>query len=108
MLFNGHCLNLVLVDSLGNKNLVVFDFFGCVQLIYSFIEGSPVTHAVFEKIVIETNSRLKTLSKTIWACRAEAVRAVEKNFSSVIQCLEEISKNTNYSEVRAKANGLIY
>lgn len=42
-----HCLNLALVDSLGNKNRVVFDFFGCVQLIYSFIEGSPVRHAVF-------------------------------------------------------------
>lgn len=106
----GHCLNLVLVDSLGNKNRVVFDFFGCVQLIYSFIEGSPVRHAVFEKIVNETNSRLKTLktlSTTRWACRAEAVTAVEKNFSSVIQCLEEISENTKYSEVRAKANGLI-
>lgn len=64
-----------------------------------------------KKIVSETSSRLKTLktlSTTRWACRAEAVTAVEKNFSSVIQTLEEISKNTKYSEVRTKANGLIY
>jgi len=50
-----------------------------------------------KKIVNETNSRLKTLktlSTTRWVCRAEAVTAIEKNFSSVIQCLEEISENT--------------
>ncbi|XP_008178812.1 zinc finger MYM-type protein 1-like [Acyrthosiphon pisum] len=107
----GHCLNLTLVDSLGNKNRIIFDFFGCVQLIYSFIEGSPTRHAVFEKIVQETNSKLKilkTLSTTRWACRAEAVTAVENNYSSVIQCLQEIANSTKYSEVRAKANGILY
>jgi len=67
----GHCLNLTLVNSLGNKNRVIFDFFGCVQLIYSFIEGCPTRHAVFEKIVQETNSKLKILkthSTTRWVC----------------------------------------
>jgi len=31
-----HCLNLVLIDSIGHKNRVLFDFFGTVQLIYAF------------------------------------------------------------------------
>jgi len=64
-----------------------------------------------KKIVQETNSKLKTLktlSTTRWACRAEAVTAVENNYSSVIQCLQEIANNTKYSEVRAKANGILY
>ncbi|KAF0757116.1 zinc finger MYM-type protein 6-like, partial [Aphis craccivora] len=107
----GHCLNLVLVDCLGNKNRVIFDFFGCVQLIYSFIEGSPSRHAVLERIVQETNIKLKTLkslSTTRWACRSEAVSAIEKNYDSLLQCLKEISKTTTQPDVRAKSNGIIY
>jgi len=94
----GHYLNLELVDSLGNKNWVVFVFFGCVLLIDSFIERNPVRHAVFEKIVNETNSRLKTfktLSTTRWACRAVAVIAVEKNFLLLFSVLKKFLKTLN-------------
>lgn len=36
-----HCLSLTLVDSLENKNCIVFDFFGYIQLMQnSFVEGS--------------------------------------------------------------------
>lgn len=104
-------MNLVLVDCLGIKNRVIFDFFGCVQLIYSFIEGSPSKHAVLERIVQETNIKLKTLkslSNTRWACRSEAVSAVEKNYNSLFQCLKEISKTTTQPDARLKANGIIY
>lgn len=37
---HAHCLNLVLVDSIARKNRIVFDFFGTIQFLYSFIEGS--------------------------------------------------------------------
>jgi len=50
-----HCLNLVLVDSVGRKNRVVFDFFGTVQLIFAFIESSCVRHAILEKIAKQIN-----------------------------------------------------
>ncbi|CAI6359549.1 unnamed protein product [Macrosiphum euphorbiae] len=46
----GHCLNLILVDSVGCKNRIAFDFFGTIQLVYNFIEGSSSRHAIFEKI----------------------------------------------------------
>lgn len=45
-----HWLNLVLVDSIDRKNRVVFDFFGTIQLIFAFIEGSCVRHAVLENV----------------------------------------------------------
>jgi len=107
----GHCLNLVLVDSLGHKNRVVFDFFGCVQMIFSFVEGSPIRHSVLEKISQQTNNKLKTLkslSTTRWACRSEAIEAVDHNYDSLIQCLSEIYKTTKLADVRLKANGLIH
>lgn len=107
----GHCLNLVLVNCVGNKNRVIFDFFGCVQLVYSFIEGSPSRHAVLESIVQETNIKLKTLkslSTTRWACRSEAVSAIEKNYDSLLKCLKEISKTTTQPDVRVKAKGIRY
>jgi len=52
-----HCLNLSLIDSIcdkssnknPNQNRVLFDFLGTVQFVYSFIEGSPMRHAIFEK-----------------------------------------------------------
>lgn len=35
-----HFLNLVLVDFIGKKNVVVLDFFGTVQLIFVFIKSN--------------------------------------------------------------------
>jgi len=39
-----HCLNLILVDSVGRENRITFDFFGNIRLIYSFIEGICTRH----------------------------------------------------------------
>lgn len=105
-----HCLNLVLVDSIGRKNVVLFDFFGTVQLIYSFLEGSCTRHAVLEKFATKINIKLcslKSLSTTRWACRHEAVSAVKSNYSALILALEEIYKETTVSEARAKARGIL-
>lgn len=56
----GHCLNLVLVDSLSHKNRVLFDFFGCIQMLFNFIEGSPIRHSTLKNISEKTNNKLKT------------------------------------------------
>ena len=32
-----------------------------VQMIFSFVEGSPIRHSVLEKISQQTNNKLKTL-----------------------------------------------
>uniref|UniRef100_A0A2S2NXT3 Zinc finger MYM-type protein 1 n=1 Tax=Schizaphis graminum TaxID=13262 RepID=A0A2S2NXT3_SCHGA len=106
----GHCLNLVLVDSIGKDNRVTFDFFGYIQLIYTFVEGSCMRHAVFEKIVNTTNVKLKTLksiSTTRWACRSEAVSAIKANYSSLLIAIDEITDSTNQADVRAKGLGIL-
>lgn len=66
-IFYVHCLNLVLVDLIGRKNAVLFDFFGTVQLIYSLLEGSCIRNAVLEKFATKINIKLcslKSLSTT--------------------------------------------
>ncbi|KAL5246124.1 hypothetical protein ACI65C_013532 [Semiaphis heraclei] len=107
----GHCLNLILVNSVGYKNRIAFDFFGTIQLVYNFIEGSCSRHAIFEQIVNSTNVKLKTLkslSNTRWACRSEAVSAVKINYSSLLVATEEIIDSTKQSEVRVKGLGIIF
>lgn len=88
-----HCLNLVLVDSIGRKNRVVFDFFGTIQLIYAFIEGSCIRHAILEKVARQINIKLvtlKSISTTRWACRSEAITAIKSNYSVLIIAIQEI------------------
>ncbi|XP_060846280.1 zinc finger MYM-type protein 1-like [Rhopalosiphum padi] len=107
----GHCLNLVLVDSIGRHNIVTFDFFGNIQLIYNFIEGSCTRHAVLEKIANFTNTKLKTLksiSTARWACRSEAISAIKENYPSILAAIEEIVDNTKQSDVRAKGKGILH
>ncbi|XP_060854976.1 zinc finger MYM-type protein 1-like [Metopolophium dirhodum] len=89
----GHCLNLVLVDSIGKEN------------------RSCVRHAKLEKISTSMNIKLKTLktlSTTRWACRSEAIEAIKHNYEAILKALEEISDSTNLPDVRAKTKGLIY
>ncbi|CAH2315264.1 zinc finger MYM-type 1-like [Pelobates cultripes] len=107
-----HCLNLVLVDACtsSRQNRTVFDFFGIIQTLYAFMEGSPVRHAVMEKISQEVGTQLKTLkslSNTRWACRAEAVAAVKENFSVILQALNEIIESSRLADAKIKARGLI-
>jgi hypothetical protein len=107
----GHCLNLVFVDSVGRQNRITVDFFGNIQLIYNFIEGSCVKHAVLEKIANTINLKLKTLksiSTTRWACRYEAVSAMKENYSALLIAFKEISKSTRQADVRAKGLGIIH
>jgi len=106
----GHCLNLILVDSVGRDNKVTFNFFGNIQVIYSFVEGSCTRHAVLEKIASTINIKLKTLksvSTTRWACRAEAVSAIKKNYAALLIAIAEICDNTRQADVSVKGFGII-
>lgn len=107
---HAHCLNLVLVDSIGRKNRIVFDFFGTIQFLYSFIEGSCIRHATLEKVAKEINLTLKTLksiSTTRWACRFEAVAAVKNNYLAIISAIQNICDTTKIPDVRSKSRGLL-
>lgn len=115
-----HCLNLSLIDSICassnskrdvKKDRTVFNFLGTVQFVYSFIEGSPMRHAVFEKISKENGGSVQTLkscSTTRWACRAEAVSAIKNNYLVLLRTLKEIISNCSVPEMRAKGQGLLY
>ncbi|KAF0748271.1 zinc finger MYM-type protein 1-like [Aphis craccivora] len=105
-----HCLNLVLIDSIGHKNRVLLDFFGTVQLIYAFLEGSSTQHAVLEKVAKEVNTELvtlKSLSTTRWTCRYEAVAAIKLNYTALVKTLENIYEDTKLPDIRAKTKGII-
>lgn len=105
-----HCLNPMLVDSIGPRNKIAFNFFGIIQLIYSFFEGSCIRHAVLEKVSRDTNSilvTLKSLSTTRWACRSESIATIKSNYSILLQAMEEIKNSTRNPEIKAKAKGLI-
>ncbi|KAL4113589.1 hypothetical protein QTP88_017193 [Uroleucon formosanum] len=108
-----HCLNLSLIDSItsntSNKNQVVFNFLGSVQFLYSFIEGSPTRHAIFENIAKEHGSNLQTLkscSTTRWACRSKAVNAIKHNYRALLKALDEITKKSLLPDVKMKGLGL--
>ncbi|XP_050064153.1 zinc finger MYM-type protein 1-like, partial [Aphis gossypii] len=92
------------------KNRVVFDFFGTIHLIYAFIEGSCIRHAILEKVARQINIKLvtlKSISTTRWACRSEAITAIKSNYSVLIIAIQEIYDSTKLPDVRAKAHGLI-
>ena len=64
-----HCTNLILVEA-NSRN-----FWGLLQNLYTFLEGSPHQHAKLEKIIKQVNSKpcmksIKKLSDTRWACRS--------------------------------------
>jgi hypothetical protein len=88
---------------LGETIELHLTFFGYIQLIYNFVEGSCVHHAVFEKIINSTNAKLKTLksvSTTRWACHSEALSAVKANYSSLLIAINEITNSTSQSDIR--------
>lgn len=107
-----HCLNLVLVDAVTCKkdNTTAIDFFGVIQCLYAFIEGSPSRHAIFEKVVARCGSQLKTLktlSTTRWAARAEAVTAISEQLDEIVQTLREIVATTNSPDVKLKGKSIL-
>ncbi|KAL4141580.1 hypothetical protein QTP88_004197 [Uroleucon formosanum] len=111
-----HCLNLVLIDSICENsstpnNRLIFNFLGTIQFIYNFIEGSPMRHAILQKVALEAGSHLKSLkscSITRWACRSEAVSAVKSNYSILIVAIDEIYKNYTIPCMKAKGIGLLH
>ncbi|KAL4118930.1 hypothetical protein QTP88_011808 [Uroleucon formosanum] len=111
-----HCLNLVLIDSICENsstpnNRLIFNFLGTIQFIYNFIEGSPMRHAILQKVALEAGSHLKSLkscSITHWACRSEAVSAVKNNYSILIVAIDEICKNCTVPCMKTKGIGLFH
>lgn len=99
------------MHSLGHKNRVVFYVFGCIKMIFNFIEVSPTQHSTLEKISEQTNTKLKKLKSLLTirrACKSESVEAVNQNYYSLLQCLLEMCKTTELPNVRFKENRLLH
>ncbi|EDS44505.1 conserved hypothetical protein [Culex quinquefasciatus] len=91
----------------GGRKMESFSIF---SFLYSFIEGSPTRHAVFERVVVRGGDRLKalkTLSTTRWAARSEAVSAVREQFESIVKATEEVIDTSSAPNVKAKGKGLL-
>ena len=110
----GHCfahsLNLCLKD-VGKKLMCIRDALETVQEISDLIGYSPERlHFFFSKLsqISENHSvvTLKPLSQTRWTARTVAIEAVLKDYSVLMDTLEEISQTT-HDEYGSKAAGLM-
>jgi len=114
-----HRLNLVIVDTCS-KNTVIRNFFGVVQSLYAFIEGSTKRHAVFkeiqEQLISESENdeesksdsaagggskTLHSLSTTRWSTRFDNCKALEDNLLGVVKTLDTIIQDSSYDRKTA-------
>jgi Mor family transcriptional regulator len=110
-----HNLNRALVNaSCDTTQSDVRNFFGIVELIYTFVEGSATRHAYFlsqQKLHCpdQTVLHLIGLSDTRWNCRASSLRRLsqEKVFRAVLDTIEHVSETTTDGSIRGTAAGLL-
>ena len=109
-----HCLNLVLVDTI-KQNKIARDFFGVLESLYCFIRNITCRHALFlslqndfedEGQSHEQSLEMKKLYETRWVCRYEAIRALEANFSVLLDVLKTIEDTCKDSKTVSDARGL--
>ena len=110
-----HNLNRALVNAACDTSTAdARNFFGIVELVYTFVEGSAARHAYFIKTQREYNNdevplHLVGLSDTRWNCRANSLRRLsnEKVLQAVIATIDHVSSTTTAGSVRGTAAGLI-
>ena len=110
-----HSLNRALVNAAcDTSNLEVRNLFGLVELIFTFVQGSPARHAYFLEQQKQLSPHadafhLKGLSETRWNCRAAALRrlSTERVFRAVTATVEHVSLTTTDGTVRGTAAGLL-
>jgi len=103
-----HCLNLVLVEaSKLNKHFVTF--FNLVEKLYAFCSGSSKRHAALVRLQQSLHPEghiveLKRLSDTRWACREQALKALQRNLEAILMLLNEICERSPPDLVLGDAN----
>jgi len=114
-----HCYALNLNRALQNatcdvSNSEVKNFFGVVELVFTFEQGSPARHSYFlqqQKISCPDADplRLKGLSMMRWNCRESALRrlSTEHVFVAVIAKMDYVSMTTTDGCVHGTAAGLL-
>jgi len=110
-----HNLNRALVNAACDTMTAdVRNFFGIVELVFTFIEGSAARHAFFLGIQRDLSPdepalHLKGLSDTRWNCRASSLRrlSTERVFRAAVATIEHVSSTTTDGSVRGTAAGLM-
>nr|XP_055045508.1 zinc finger MYM-type protein 1-like [Misgurnus anguillicaudatus] len=100
-----HRLNLVVVD-MCCKNTATRNFFGLVEQLYLFMEGSAKRHCFFidvqKKLAAERDDKktqtLKSLSSTRWATRLDNCKALLEALPSVIETLDQIQTGDRFDK----------
>lgn len=110
-----HNLNRALVNAACDTTQAdVRNFFGIVELIYTFVEGSATRHAYFlsqqqSYFPDQAALHLVGLSDTRWNCRASSLRRLseERVYRAVLDTIEHVSETTTDGSTRGTAAGLL-
>ena len=103
-----HSLNLCLQDA-GRKLVFLRNALDTVKEIAKLIKFSPKrSHLFSDKLAQPENSgiTIKPLCPTRWTARTEAIEAVLKDYSILIETMEEIN-HTTHDEYGLKAGGIL-
>ncbi|CAM4275719.1 unnamed protein product [Leuciscus chuanchicus] len=97
-----HRMNLVVVD-MCCKNIPSRNFFGLIEQLYVFMEGSTKRHSLFIDVQKELMGNdpgrpktLKSLSTTRWASRIDNCRALLITIDSVVETLDRIQTSVAF------------
>ena len=102
---SAHSLNLVLKDSADSCHAAV-DFFYFVEKLFVFFSASTKRTELLNNS--EAKLSLKRISTTRWSCRADATKALIKDYKPLQIALEKLSTDTQEKgETRAEAMGLL-
>lgn len=112
---SAHSLNLVGMCAAGSCSEAA-TFFGTVQLIYNFFSASTCRWEIFNKFAdLEENklnkTTIKSLSKTRWSARSDAVKTLNNSWTVILKVLRFIiddvtQKNTTRDEAKTIYNKL--
>jgi len=110
-----HCLNRALVNAISSReHSAARNFFGVVELVYNFIEGSAARHHYFisaQQRMLGNNDRpfhLKGLCDTRWNCRSESLTRLANAvvYEAVLETIDNVADTTSDGSVRGVATGL--
>jgi len=93
------------------SNKTARNFFGTLESLYCFIRQSTSQHSLFQMMQREFEPAtddadtgrlaIKQLCDTRWACRFEAIRAVESNLQVLFQLLHAVEDETSQAKAAA-------
>ena len=113
-----HSLNLVLVHAI-QKNRMTLNYFGTLESLYCFVRNSIYRNQLFMTLQSEFEKgaddeegaprslSLKKLCETRWACRIQAITAVQRNYEVLIQLLERVRDESSNGKAVSDAVGLL-